>query len=191
MFSRLRGKEKRLERRRRATCYIRKSHLLPEPSHFLKRAQDNLQGRLRNSRPNGCKGLSARLHWAACPQPFPSEGETLRPDGGALESEDMGAFSLKLLLFGRLQHFYTWSQRLCDYLRSNHICLMEINNQVLYSCWLGGHSNGNGVEWFLIWGGLSSGVLVGWCSLFVWAPKGIIVDILHTVRNAEWTGCLL
>lgn len=39
----------------------------------------------------------------------------------------MGPFSPKLLLFSHLQHSYTWSQRLCDYLRSNHICLMEIN----------------------------------------------------------------
>lgn len=58
---RLWDKEKRLERRRRATCYIRKSHLPPEPSRVLKCAQDDLpQGSLRGCGPNGCKVLSAR-----------------------------------------------------------------------------------------------------------------------------------
>lgn len=33
---------------------------------------------------------------------IPSEGKTLRPDGGALESEEMGPFSMELLLFSYL-----------------------------------------------------------------------------------------
>lgn len=77
--------------------------------------------------PDGCRVLSARLRGLASPQPFPQRGN--RPAGGALESEEMGPFRPKLLLFSHPQHSYAWSQRLRDYLRPNHICLMEINNQ--------------------------------------------------------------
>lgn len=83
---------------------------------------------------------------------IPSEGKTLRPDGGALESEDVGPFSMKLQLFSHCWHFYMWSLRLCDYIQSIHICLVEINNQVCYSHGLDENSNGNGIEGLLILG---------------------------------------
>lgn len=120
---------------------------------------------------------------------IPSEGKTWRPDGGTLESEEMGHFSVKLLLFSHWRHFYTWNLRLCGYLKSNHVYLVEINNQVFYSCWLGENSNGNGTEGLLILGAFR--VLVDWCSLFVWAPKGIMAGILHAVKSADWIDCLL
>ena len=52
---------------------------------------------------------------------IPSEGKTLRPDGGALESEEMGPFSMELLLFSHFWHFRLWSLRPCDYLKPSHI----------------------------------------------------------------------
>lgn len=45
-----------------------------------------------------------------------------------------------------------WSLRLCDYIQSIHICLVEINNQVCYSHGLDENSNGNGIEGLLILG---------------------------------------
>lgn len=92
-------------------------------------------------------------------QPLPQRENFLRPDGGALESEEMGPFSMKLLLVSHLRHFYPWRPRLCDYLKSSHICVTQINNQVVYSCWRGEDSNGNGTEGLLIWevGGFPSG----------------------------------
>lgn len=135
---RLWGEDKRLERRRRAICYIPKSHLLPESSCFSdicprwlakqSRAVDQLmQSSLRKS-----IGISLWLQSSLkialgyLSSAIPSEGKPLRPDGGALESEEMGPFIMKLLLFSHLWHFYTWNPRLCDYLKSNHICLAEI-----------------------------------------------------------------
>lgn len=74
--------------------------------------------------------LAARLHWATSLQPFPQREKLLRPDGGALKSEEMGPFCVKLLLFSHFWYFYMWSLRLCDFIKSNHICLVEIHNQV-------------------------------------------------------------
>lgn len=163
---RLWGEEKRLERRRRAICSIPKSHLLQHHHVFLKCAQDGLQGSLRSCGPTWCKALSHQVsrHHYGCSKVLSQQGCTglplfshslrgqnfLRPDGGALESEEMGPFSMKLLLFSHLWHFYSWNPRLCDYLKSDHICVMETNNQVFYSCWLGEDSNGNGTEWLFI-----------------------------------------
>lgn len=64
-------------------------------------------------------------------QPLPQRERFLRPDGGALESEEMGPFSMKLLLISHWRHFYTWRPRLCDYLRSSHICVTQINKSFI------------------------------------------------------------
>lgn len=121
---RLWGEDKRLERRRGAICYIPKSHLLPESSCFSdicprwlakqSRAVDQLmQSSLRKS-----IGISLWLQSSLkialgyLSSAIPSEGKPLRPDGGALESEEMGPFIMKLLLFSHLWHFYTWNPRL-------------------------------------------------------------------------------
>lgn len=115
---------------------------------FLMHVQDNLHDSLRSCGPNRCKALSLSLSKSTgvtmvakfslskvalgyLSSTIPSEGKTLRPDGGALESEEMGPFSMKLLLFSHFWHFYMWSLRLCDCLKSNHICLVEIIKSVV------------------------------------------------------------
>ena len=69
-------------------------------------------------------------------------------------------------------------------------CPVEINNQVFYSHWLGENSNGNAIEGLHFWC-LPSGVPVDWCSLFPWAPKGIVSNTLYAVKSTDWMDCLL
>lgn len=137
----------------------KKSHLVyfqkPPPTRtmiFLKYAQDDLQGRLRscisqpvNSYHYGCQALSQQGCTATSLWSFPQRDRLWDQIAGTLESEDIGPFNVKLLLFSHLRYFCSWNLRLCGYLRSNHICLVEINNQVFYSCRLDENSNGNGI----------------------------------------------
>lgn len=120
---------------------------------------------------------------------IPSEGKTLRPDG-ALESEDMGPFSMKLLLFSHCWHFYMWSLRLCDYIKSNHICLVEINNQICCSHWLDENSNGNGIEGLLIFG---ASLLESWLTdiLYSSEPLNALLLVFCTVTSTDWMDYLL
>lgn len=120
---------------------------------------------------------------------IPSEGKTLRPDGGALESEDMGPFSMKLLLFSHCWHFYIWSLRLCDYIKANHICLVEINNQVCSSHWLDENSNGNGIEWqwLLIFGAF---LLDSWLIDLLYSPEPLNALLLIPGQEYRLDGLL-
>lgn len=103
---------------------------------FLKHAQDDLQGNLRSSGCERCKARSlsasplvslwlpsllCRVSLSYLSSAIPSEGKTLRPDGGALESEEMGLFSMELLLFSHFWHFDMWSLTPCDCLKPSHI----------------------------------------------------------------------
>lgn len=123
------------KKKKRAICYIPKKHLLPE-SAYQKHAQDDLQGNLRSSGCERCKARSlsasplvslwlpsllCRVSLSYLSSAIPSEGKTLRPDGGALESEEMGLFSMELLLFSHFWHFDMWSLTPCDCLKPNHI----------------------------------------------------------------------
>lgn len=199
---RLWGEDKRLERRRRAICYIPKSHLLPESSCFSdicprwlakqSRAVDQLmQSSLRKS-----IGISLWLQSSLkialgyLSSAIPSEGKPLRPDGGALESEEMGPFIMKLLLFSHLWHFLhvepetVWLSQIKSYLSGG-------DNQVSYSCWLDKNRNGNGIEGLLILGAFfleSSWWIDALCSSK--RLKALLL-ILCIVKYAGWMDCRL
>lgn len=72
---------------------------------------------------------------------------------------------------------------------SNHICLVEINNN--YSCWLGKNRNGNGIEELLILGAFL--LESSWWSDALRSSKHLkaLLLILCTVRCAGWMDCLL
>lgn len=102
---------------------------------FLKCAQDGLQGSLGAVDLTDAKrSLSKSVGYrCGCTVLFSHSlrGKTFETDGGALESEEMGPFSTKLLLISHLRHFYSWRPRLCDYLKSDHICVMQINKSFI------------------------------------------------------------
>lgn len=114
----------------------------------------------------------------------------LRPDGGALESEEVGPFSMKLLLISHLWHFYTWRPSLCDYLQSDHVCVMQIN-KLFIAVDLVRTVMGMALNDFLFgrWG-LSFWDMMDWCSLSIWTLKTLLL-ILATVKSTDWIDCLL
>ena len=137
----------------------------------------------------GCQVLSAGLHWATSLQPFPQRGKTetrwwssgVRGNG----SLQHGAAALQpLLMFLHVEPDTMWLSQ-----TKSH-CPVEINNQVFYSHWLGENSNGIAIEGLHFWC-LPSEVPVDWCSLFTWAPKGIVSNTLYTVKSTDWMDCLL
>lgn len=137
-----------------------------------------------------CKVVSARLHWAASLQPFPQR-EKLGDQMVELWSQRKwvpSAWSCCSSATGDIFTRGTW-----DY--------VVISNQITFIWWRQIIKSFIAVDlvrtvmamalkdlWF--WG-LSFWVLVDWCSLFVWAPKGITADILHAVKSADWIDCLL
>ena len=114
MFSRDFGvKRKNLKEEEPSVLFL-KNTFFQNRHVFLKHAQDDLPGNLRSSGCERCKARSLSASpsvslWLPSPlcrvalgylsSAIPSEGKTLRPDGGALESEEMGPFSMELLLF--------------------------------------------------------------------------------------------
>lgn len=124
-------------------------------------------------------------------QPLPQREHFLRPDGGALESEEMGPFSMKLLLISHWRHFYTWRPRLCDYLRSSHIGVTQINKSLI-AVDVVRTVMGTAPKDFVFgrWG-LSFWRYGGLLFSVHLNTNGVTADILHTVKRADWIDCLL
>lgn len=133
---RLWGKEKRLERRRRSICCIPKSRLL-QHRHVCRSVPRTACKAASELWTYRCQALSksGRYH-GGCTVLFSRSlrgRNFLRPAGGALESEEMAPFSMKLLLITSCDILHVETDYVISPI-SIYICVMQINNQVVYSC---------------------------------------------------------
>ena len=205
VFSRDFGvRRKRLKEKEPSVLFL-KNTFYQNHHVFLKHAQDNLPGNLRSSGCERCKARSlsaspsVSLWW---PSPLcrvalgylssaiPSEGKTLRPDSGALESEEMGPFSMELLPFSHFWHFEMWSLTPCNYLKPNHIVwwrliIRSFKATDLVRTVMGMRSKDFS---FLV----SSFWSACWLMFSVHlSPKGIVSNALYTVKSVDWMDCFM
>lgn len=158
---------------------------------FLKHAQDDLQGNLRSS---GCKRWKARSLSASALVSLVAKFSLQGCTGLPLFSHSLRGKNFETRWWssgvrgnGSLQHGAAALQLLLTFLhvepetmwlsQTKSHCPVEINNQVFCSHWLGENSNGNAIKGLFIFGVIP----VDWCSLFTWAPKGIVSSTLYTV----------
>ena len=135
MFSRDFGVRRKNLKEEEPSVLFLKNNFFQNCHVFLRHAQEDLQGNLRSSR---CKcwkarslsasplvSLVAKFSLQGCTG-LPLFSHSLRGKNfgtrwWSSESEEMGPFSMELLLFSHFWCFYMWSLTPCDYLKPSHI----------------------------------------------------------------------